>query len=306
MSLQVVLRLTTFLLPFLVGAHVRLLQPKPYGPNTVNWHDPMTPEMFPCKHTYDGTDPTAMKTGDTQPLTFHSDDTATHGGGSCQLSISKNMSPNSSVDFRVFKSFIGECPASFTAEPHVVTPRDDMTFKIPKSIPNGDAIFAWTWTSCKTNEFFMSCAPVTISGGAEDTTEFNTLPNIIVANLDEICRPNTTGNYTPVYPTQNQGPDPTLNHTDIAQQFNVVMLDMPAACTSAFPRSGSSNSSGSSGSSGATPTPTPSTSPCSSPQDGFMCHPTLHFYGTCQNSNVTWILYGDGHSCTNGKGLDVP
>jgi hypothetical protein len=156
MSFQAVLGLTALFLPYLVGAHVRMAEPRPYGDNGWDFQNPLTPPEFPCRQTYDPTSPTtSIKVGDTQKLLFHKLDNATHGGGSCQLSISTNMKPSSTADFHVFKSFIGECPARFSADPHYSATRTDMTFEIPASIPNGKAIFAWTWTAMKTNEFFM-------------------------------------------------------------------------------------------------------------------------------------------------------
>lgn len=55
---------------------------------------------------------------------------ATHGGGSCQISLSYD----NGATFRVIKSMIGGCPLKSTYD-----------FTIPSYAPAGDALLAWSW-----------------------------------------------------------------------------------------------------------------------------------------------------------------
>ncbi|KAB8360957.1 hypothetical protein FH972_024689 [Carpinus fangiana] len=75
--------------------------------------------------------------------------TATHEGGSCQISLSYDNGKT----FRVIKSMIGGCP--------LVSEYD---FTVPAYAPNGTALLAWTWENHTGNrEFYMNCAQVDIS-----------------------------------------------------------------------------------------------------------------------------------------------
>lgn len=66
---------------------------------------------------------------------------ATHGGGSCQLSLSYD----NGATFSVIKSMIGGCPLTSTYD-----------FTVPTFAPNGVALFAWTWQNYEGNrEFYM-------------------------------------------------------------------------------------------------------------------------------------------------------
>jgi hypothetical protein len=57
-------------------------------------------------------------------------------------------------------------------------------------MPTGDHVFAWTWFN-REQEFFMSCATVSVTGGAqvvprEPIVPFNELPGLLVANVEEV------------------------------------------------------------------------------------------------------------------------
>ena len=80
---------------------------------------------------------------------------ATHGGGSCQISLSYD----SGKTFKAIKSFIGGCPLS-----------KQYKFTIPSNAPSGNALLAWTWFNRLGNrEMYMNCAHVTISGSVSYT-----------------------------------------------------------------------------------------------------------------------------------------
>jgi len=59
---------------------------------------------------------------------------------------------------------------------------------MPKGMPNGQYTLAWTWFNKLGNrEFYMNCAPITVTGGASDTSVMEKLPDMFVANLDGTC-----------------------------------------------------------------------------------------------------------------------
>jgi len=55
---------------------------------------------------------------------------ATHGGGSCQISLSCD----NGIRFGVLKSIVGGCPI-----------RKKYDFTIPKYVKSGKCLLAWTW-----------------------------------------------------------------------------------------------------------------------------------------------------------------
>ncbi|KAK5119369.1 hypothetical protein LTR85_007725 [Meristemomyces frigidus] len=122
---------------------------------------------------------------------------ATHGGGSCQLSLSYD----NGATFRVIKSMIGGCPLTSTYD-----------FTIPSYAPTGTALLAWTWQNYEGNrEFYMNCAEVSIITGnsrrrkRQTYSSFDSLPYIWKANLDSVNDCATTPDENPVYP--DPGPD---------------------------------------------------------------------------------------------------
>ncbi|KAL1297554.1 hypothetical protein AAFC00_006122 [Neodothiora populina] len=121
---------------------------------------------------------------------------AVHGGGSCQLSLSYD----NGATFRVIQSMIGGCPLV-----------DKYDFTLPSYVPNGQALFAWTWQNLQGNrEFYMNCAEVKITGSTAGSankrdassgfSSFEDLPFIWKANLPGINDCTTTEGTTPVYP----------------------------------------------------------------------------------------------------------
>ncbi|RDK41058.1 hypothetical protein M752DRAFT_319836 [Aspergillus phoenicis ATCC 13157] len=80
--------------------------------------------------------------------------TATHGGGSCQISLSYDMGET----FRVIHSILGHCPEPL-----------HYSFRIPEDAPHGPALLAWTWFNKIGNrEMYMNCAQVTIQSPISD------------------------------------------------------------------------------------------------------------------------------------------
>jgi len=128
-------------------------------------------------------------------------DTVTHGGGSCQLSLSYD----NGATFKVIKSIIGGCPLIMS-----------YNFTIPEYAPSGNALFAWTWfNEIGNREMYMSCAQVQIVGSSSarrraqkrggQFTSMESLPNIWRANIRGLSTCVTTEGQDPVF--SNLGPD---------------------------------------------------------------------------------------------------
>lgn len=153
---------------------------------------------FPCKG-YQNDRPiettATYATGSTYNMSLEG--SATHGGGSCQLSLSYD----NGATFRVIKSMIGGCPLVSTYD-----------FTIPLYAPTGNALLAWTWQNYEGNrEFYMNCAEVNIISGMsrrrrrQTYNSFDSLPYIWKANLAGVNDCETTEGEDPVYP--DAGPD---------------------------------------------------------------------------------------------------
>ncbi|KAA8896078.1 hypothetical protein FN846DRAFT_966550 [Sphaerosporella brunnea] len=136
--------------------------------------------------------------------TLKLDGSATHNGGSCQISLSFDKGKS----WQVIKSFVGGC---VKPDPGA---NQQFSFTIPKGTPSGDVLFAWTWFNNEGNrEMYMNCAVVTISGGRrrdlvwpEELNSFQKRalgPNIFLANIGNGC--------TTVAGTDVEFPDPGSN-----------------------------------------------------------------------------------------------
>jgi hypothetical protein len=195
------------------SSHMIMNTPIPYGKSSLT-NSPLdgAGADFPCKQrsgVYDAqgaSNPMAL--GSTQPLKFTG--SATHGGGSCQISITYDKEPTKSSVFKVIHSIEGGCPIQGVAgnngdNANAVDP-STYSFKIPSTLPTGDATLAWTWFNKIGNrEMYMNCAPITITAGSakrdeedlearnvtqlmeRDQAAFNALPNMFVANLGNGC-----------------------------------------------------------------------------------------------------------------------
>jgi hypothetical protein len=170
---------------------------------------------FPC-HGADLSSPiirTAMAVGDTQPLGFdlgNGANTAVHGGGSCQVSITYETDPAKVKDpasWKVIKSYVGGCPTNSHGNLPTATACDgdnfpdcvnNLSFRIPPEVKNGNAILAWTWfNNVGVREMYMTCAAVSFTGGQN---QMSALPNMFVANLASINQCQTTENHNTDFP----------------------------------------------------------------------------------------------------------
>ena len=161
-----------------VKGHIKMAQPVPFSVDKVDT-GPIKAADFPCKQTlgYEISQMNEMAAGSSQTITF--DGTAVHAGGSCQLAITLDTEPTADSTFKVIHSIMGGCPGVDGAT-------DTFDFTIPADIPNGEATFAWTWFARLSGqpEMYMNCAPVTITGGADNTSGFDQLPDIFVGNIE--------------------------------------------------------------------------------------------------------------------------
>lgn len=159
------------------SAHMLMEQPVPYGKDTLD-NSPLAGSNFPCKQrpgVYAISEVNTMSAGSSQSLSFKG--TAVHGGGSCQVSLSKDREPTAQSKFKVIHSIIGACPG-------VDGGPSTFQFTIPDGVPNGDYALAWTWFNKIGNrEMYMNCAPVTITGGSNDQSLYENLPDMFVANI---------------------------------------------------------------------------------------------------------------------------
>jgi hypothetical protein len=132
----------------LTHAHMQLMNPSPLrDPHANRANEPKDYDIlkplnadgsnFACKGYHENTPWTTVATyeaGGTYPMQLEG--SATHGGGSCQLS----MSFDGGMEFKVIKSMEGGCPE-----------QKNYTFTVPEQLGKGlkgkraQGLFAWTW-----------------------------------------------------------------------------------------------------------------------------------------------------------------
>ncbi|KAI1398142.1 lytic polysaccharide monooxygenase [Hypoxylon fuscum] len=173
------------------NAHMKMKSPAPFNPTALN-NSPLdaSGSDFPCKfgNGYSATGGTAntYELGSQQTLSFIGQ--ATHGGGSCQVSITYDESPTADSVWKVIHSIEGGCPAKNTngnlgdsadAEDPFTYP-----YSIPKDIPAGKATIAWTWFNKVGNrEMYMNCGALELTGTGGDKSNFDKLPDMVVLNI---------------------------------------------------------------------------------------------------------------------------
>ncbi|KAF2665476.1 hypothetical protein BT63DRAFT_377764, partial [Microthyrium microscopicum] len=155
---------------------------------------------FPCQgaDTTQGT-VTNMAVGSVQPLKFDLGaggvNTAVHGGGSCQISITYATDKADQAkpeNWNVIHSFLGGCPTNApgnlndgfgacTDPSGTDCVNQNLTFTIPPEVKNGAAVLSWTWfNNIGNREMYMNCAKVSFTGGTGDLTS---LPTMFAANI---------------------------------------------------------------------------------------------------------------------------
>lgn len=144
-----------------VHSHLFISSPSPI-PGTYP-KDPLDPSgsNWPCHGvSLPSSGGQTMAAGSDQPLEFDlggGANTAVHGGGSCQISITYETEPAKQKDpknWHVIYSILGGCPSDTVGNLNsavACTSKNQadcvnkFKFKIPKGVKNGHAILAWTW-----------------------------------------------------------------------------------------------------------------------------------------------------------------
>lgn len=88
----------------------------------------------------------SMAVGVPQTLKFQGG--ATHGGGSCQISLTTDDKPTKDSTWKVIHSIIGGCPNGAAGNANGSPTFDQnptFEFSIPKDVPDGRYTLAWTW-----------------------------------------------------------------------------------------------------------------------------------------------------------------
>lgn len=173
------------------SAHMVMTSPVPFG-NPNNSPLDASGSDFPCKGPVSGGDfsTNSYAQGSIQKLAFKG--SAVHGGGSCQVSVTTDLSPTTASVWKVIKSIEGGCPAQNTEgnlgnDANLEDPYT-YSFKIPEDLAAGQYVFAWTWFNKVGNrEMYMNCAPVTVTGSGGSEGFLSTLPDMFKANIGNGC-----------------------------------------------------------------------------------------------------------------------
>lgn len=188
-----------------VNAHMIMKTPIPAGQPISS---PLSPDggNFPCQTgpgKLDTSNPNVMSVGSSNTLSFTG--SATHGGGSCQVSLAKGTDLSADTKWMVIHSIEGGCPAPNNGNQNLGSdPNGDGASKFQFTIPDhpdlgpGDYTLAWTWNNRIGNrEFYMNCAYVQLSGAtkkryapskpAVSKRQQAPLPAMFVANIGNGC-----------------------------------------------------------------------------------------------------------------------
>lgn len=182
-----------------VEAHMKMNKPTPYSASSLN-NSPLAADGsdFPCKlrdNAFEApSEETIAQIGEAMPLTFIG--SATHGGGSCQVSLTTDLQPSKDSKWMVIKSIEGGCPANvdgnMSGGPDDPDPFE-FNYTIPAGIEPGKYTLAWTWFNRIGNrEMYMNCAPITVTGGSskrdaapvEVEKRSSSFPAMFVANIN--------------------------------------------------------------------------------------------------------------------------
>ncbi|KAK3117205.1 hypothetical protein LTR53_001632 [Teratosphaeriaceae sp. CCFEE 6253] len=260
-------------------AHLFLASPSPIPGSAPK--DPLAGDgsNFPC-HGASLPTPggTPMPAGSSQLLSFDTGNganTAVHGGGSCQISITYETDAAKVKDpknWLVIYSIEGGCPtnsllnldAGYTGPQGAYSGAIDCTdprangvdcvnqfnFTIPKGVKDGHATLAWTWMNNVGNrEFYMNCVNADLSGG--DGSEMAGFPSMFVANLGSVGSCPTTAYQAVAFPDPGKYVTTKLA---ASSQSTTYAIATPTGAGCAGDGGGSGSGSGSGGSGGVAPT----------------------------------------------------
>ncbi|KAI1214966.1 lytic polysaccharide monooxygenase [Annulohypoxylon truncatum] len=175
----------------LVNGHMKMKSPAPFDPSALN-NSPLdaSGSDFPCKfgsgYSATGGTTNTFALGSKQTLSFVGQ--ATHGGGSCQVSITYDTTPTKDSKWKVIHSIEGGCPAKgVSGNMGDSADADDpftYPYTIPSNIPAGKATIAWTWFNKVGNrEMYMNCGALELTGTGGSQSDFDALPDMLVMNI---------------------------------------------------------------------------------------------------------------------------
>jgi hypothetical protein len=256
----------------MVNAHMIMSSPTPYSKDSLN-NSPLAADGsdFPCKLRDNAFEAPATETiigiGESHALTFEG--SATHGGGSCQISLTEDLQPSKSSSWKVIKSFEGGCPANVDGNLAVGTVDSaQFNFTIPDGISAGKYTLAWTWFNRIGNrEMYMNCAPITVSGGSSKRSAEElekraaTFPPLFVANVNGCT---TTEGVDIRFPQPGEDVEYDGEASNLAPEGDDACTGTPTFGASGDTSSGSSSSGSSSGSSSASSGSASSSAPAGS------------------------------------------
>ncbi|KAJ5330490.1 CAZyme family AA11 [Penicillium atrosanguineum] len=196
MLVQYFLLLETIVLRAVSG-HLIVSSPEPYSNKTLN-NSPLAADGsdFPCKLRTDAflapSTETIYKIGVKNTMRFIG--SSTHGGGSCQLSLTEDLAPSKESKWKVIKSYEGGCPANVGGNLAGGPDADNnlqLDFVIPENIHSGRYTLAWTWFNRIGNrEMYMNCAPITVTSGSSPQSyksmqdQTASFPPMFIANIN--------------------------------------------------------------------------------------------------------------------------
>lgn len=193
------------LLSATVNGHIVMTSPKPFTfPNESTKQSPLDPSGadFPCKfpagftpERFEDPDNTFAPGSGGNLATIGG---ATHGGGSCQVSITTDTVPTKNSVWKVIKSIEGGCPSDAPGNlgESATTPNPTtFPFTIPADTAPGEYTLAWTWFNKLGNEeAYMNCGPIRITAGAAkrevakiSKKRQSALPDMFMANIGNGC-----------------------------------------------------------------------------------------------------------------------
>ncbi|ERF75887.1 hypothetical protein EPUS_01253 [Endocarpon pusillum Z07020] len=187
-----------------VHGHVVMTEPVPFTyPDPNNQQAPLSDSGsdFPCKFQA-GITPQTVKVTALQPTgnKLKLKGGATHGGGSCQISLTQDKLPTKDSQWEVIKSIEGGCPsdAPGNLSDNAEEPLPEIEYSIPEGTAAGEYTLAWTWFNKIGNrEMYMNCAPVSVGGGAAkrevakiSKKRQSGLPVMFTANIGNGCSTN--------------------------------------------------------------------------------------------------------------------
>lgn len=203
MFLKTVLLLETLVLR-VVSGHLIMMSPEPYSySDKILNNSPLASNGsdFPCKLRHDAfvapAKETVYEVGVSNIMRFMG--SATHGGGSCQLSLTEDLVPSKESIWKVIKSYEGGCPANVEGGLYGGANSDNdiqLDFTIPENIHPGKYTLAWTWFNrIGDREMYMNCAPITVDNPSSPVfnqsiqNQGHDFPPMFIANINGCMTP---------------------------------------------------------------------------------------------------------------------